>query len=83
MPGSRRRVFDPTVFLRAKVLGHSLFRQEAIEFQRGQREFGDIALLQPVSTKAAGLAADRRGDDRDRLSLLSRSSRASKRSPDS
>src|SRR3954471_11133000 len=29
----------------------SLFRQEAIEFQRGQREFGDIALLQPVSTK--------------------------------
>jgi len=31
--------------------GHSLFRQEAIEFQRGQREFGDIALLQPVSTK--------------------------------
>jgi membrane fusion protein len=28
-----------------------LFRQEAIEFQRGQREFGDIALLQPVSTK--------------------------------
>ena len=28
-----------------------LFRQEAIEFQRGQREFGEIALLQPVSTK--------------------------------
>src|SRR5438067_5479960 len=28
-----------------------LFRQEAIEFQRGHREFGDIALLQPVSTK--------------------------------
>jgi membrane fusion protein len=28
-----------------------LFRQEAVEFQRGQREFGDIALLQPVSTK--------------------------------
>jgi membrane fusion protein len=28
-----------------------LFRQEAIEFQRGQRQFGDIALLQPVSTK--------------------------------
>src|SRR6478672_3305721 len=28
-----------------------LFRQEAIEFQRGQREFGDIAPLQPVSTK--------------------------------
>jgi membrane fusion protein len=28
-----------------------LFRQEAIEFQRGQREFGDIALLQPVSAK--------------------------------
>lgn len=28
-----------------------LFRREAIEFQRGQREFGDVALLQPVSTK--------------------------------
>ena len=28
-----------------------LFRQEAIEFQRGQRQFGDIVLLQPVSTK--------------------------------
>jgi membrane fusion protein len=28
-----------------------LFRQQAIEFQRGQRQFGDIALLQPVSTK--------------------------------
>jgi membrane fusion protein len=28
-----------------------LFRQEAIEFQRGQRDFGEIALLQPVSTK--------------------------------
>src|SRR3954447_5806377 len=28
-----------------------LFRQEAVEFQPGQREFGDIALLQPVSTK--------------------------------
>jgi len=33
------------------ALGRSLFRQEAIEFQRGQREFGEIALLQPVSTK--------------------------------
>jgi len=32
-------------------LGGSLFRQEAVEFQRAQREFGDIALLQPVSTK--------------------------------
>src|SRR3954463_9077922 len=32
-------------------LGRSLFRQEAIEFQRGQHEFGEIALLQPVSTK--------------------------------
>ena len=28
-----------------------LFRQEAIDFQRGQGEFGEIALLQPVSTK--------------------------------
>ena len=36
------------------ALGHSLFRPEAIEFQRGQREFGDIALLQPVSTRLLG-----------------------------
>src|SRR4051794_19869245 len=28
-----------------------LFRQEAIDFQRGQGEFGEITLLQPVSTK--------------------------------
>src|SRR3954463_5638914 len=28
-----------------------LFRQEAIDFQRGQGDFGEIALLQPVSTK--------------------------------
>jgi membrane fusion protein len=28
-----------------------LFRQEAIDFQRGQRQFGEIAMLQPVSTK--------------------------------
>src|SRR3954469_18334689 len=33
------------------ALGQSLFRQEAIDFQRGHREFGEIALLQPVSTK--------------------------------
>lgn len=33
------------------ALGLSLFRQEAVDFQRGQRDFGDIALLQPVSTK--------------------------------
>ena len=31
--------------------GRSLFRQEAIDFQRGQGEFGEITLLQPVSTK--------------------------------
>lgn len=31
-----------------------LFRQEAIDFQRGQRQFGEIALLQPVSTKLLG-----------------------------
>jgi len=36
------------------ALGHSLFRQEAVEFQQGQREFGEIALLQPVSTKLLG-----------------------------
>src|SRR4051812_3051361 len=29
----------------------ALFRREAIDFQRGQGEFGDITLLQPVSTK--------------------------------
>jgi membrane fusion protein len=28
-----------------------LFRQAAIDFQRGQHEFGEITLLQPVSTK--------------------------------
>jgi membrane fusion protein len=28
-----------------------LFRQEAVDFQRGQHEFGEITLLQPVSTK--------------------------------
>lgn len=28
-----------------------LFRQEAIEFQRHHRQWGDVALLQPVSTK--------------------------------
>ena len=33
------------------ALGQLLFRQEAIDFQRGQGEFGEIALLQPVSTK--------------------------------
>src|SRR5689334_12812529 len=31
--------------------GRSLFRQEAIDFQRGQHDFGEIALLQPVSTR--------------------------------
>jgi len=31
--------------------GKSLFRQEAIDFQRGQGDFGEITLLQPVSTK--------------------------------
>jgi membrane fusion protein len=31
--------------------GYFLFRREAIEFQRGQHEFGEIMLLQPVSTK--------------------------------
>lgn len=36
------------------ALGHQLFRQAAIEFQRGQREFGDITLLQPVSTRLLG-----------------------------
>ena len=28
-----------------------LFRREAIEFQQHQRQWGDVALLQPVSTK--------------------------------
>jgi membrane fusion protein len=31
-----------------------LFRQEAVAFQRGQHDFGEIALLQPVSTKVLG-----------------------------
>jgi membrane fusion protein len=30
---------------------HSLFRQEAIEFQQLNRQWGSVALLQPVSTK--------------------------------
>ncbi|HEU5276555.1 MAG TPA: biotin/lipoyl-binding protein, partial [Xanthobacteraceae bacterium] len=57
MPDSRHRcIFGfPSCEVRCGVaLGHSLFRQEAIEFQRGQREFGEIALLQPVSTKLLG-----------------------------
>ena len=33
------------------ALGQSLFRREAIDFQRGQHDFGEITLLQPVSTK--------------------------------
>ena len=33
------------------ALGKLLFRQEAIDFQRGQHDFGEIALLQSVSTK--------------------------------
>jgi membrane fusion protein len=28
-----------------------LFREEAIEFQRNRRQWGDVALLQPLSTK--------------------------------
>jgi membrane fusion protein len=30
---------------------YSLFRQEAIEFQQHHRQWGDVALLQPLSTK--------------------------------
>ena len=30
---------------------HSLFRQEAIEFQQHHRQWGEVALLQPLSTK--------------------------------
>ena len=30
---------------------YSLFRQEAIEFQQHHRQFGELALLQPLSTK--------------------------------
>ena len=33
------------------TLQHSLFRQEAIEFQRDQRQWGEVALLQPLSTR--------------------------------
>src|SRR5258706_1974880 len=29
----------------------SLFRNEAVEFQRSHRQWGDVALLQPMSTK--------------------------------
>lgn len=33
------------------MASRQLFRQEAIDFQRGERDFGEITLLQPVSTK--------------------------------
>jgi membrane fusion protein len=33
------------------MTSRQLFRQEAIDFQRGQRDFGEITLLQPVSTQ--------------------------------
>jgi membrane fusion protein len=33
------------------TLQHSLFRQEAIEFQQHHRQWGEVALLQPLSTK--------------------------------
>ena len=33
------------------TLQHSLFRQEAIEFQQHHRQWGEVALLQPFSTK--------------------------------
>jgi membrane fusion protein len=36
------------------MMSSPLFRQQAIDFQRGQRQFGEIALLQPVSTKLLG-----------------------------
>ena len=29
----------------------SLFRQEALEFQQSHRQWGEVALLQPLSTK--------------------------------
>jgi membrane fusion protein len=32
---------------------HSLFRQEAIDFQQHQRQWGDVASLQPLSMKVA------------------------------
>lgn len=35
-------------------MSSQLFRQQAVDFQRGQRQFGEIALLQPVSTKLLG-----------------------------
>ena len=34
-------------------IGLPLFRQEAVEFQRDHRQWGEVALLQPVSTKIA------------------------------
>src|SRR5437764_2498585 len=35
----------------ARPPGYQLFRQEALDFQRYQRQWGDVASLQPVSTK--------------------------------
>jgi hypothetical protein len=36
---------------------HPLFRQEAVEFQRDQRQWGEVVLLQLLSTKVAGWGA--------------------------
>jgi membrane fusion protein len=36
---------------REAVVAHSLFRAEAIEFQQHHRHWGDVTLLQPLSTK--------------------------------
>jgi hypothetical protein len=35
----------------SRMSARQLFRKEAIDFYRGQRDFGEITLLQPVSTK--------------------------------
>jgi membrane fusion protein len=34
-----------------------LFRREAVEFQRDQRQWGEVVLLQPLSTKVAAWGA--------------------------
>jgi membrane fusion protein len=36
---------------REVIPGYSLFRQEVIEFQQHHRQWGEVALLQPLSTK--------------------------------
>src|SRR5690242_17501252 len=44
--------FEPIIATRGEVVAaYSLFRQDAVEFQQHHRQWGEVALLQSVSTK--------------------------------